>query len=288
MIRDPQNSQNFFQNGIILNELIEKSKIDENDIVIDIGAGHGTITKALCQKCKKVIAVEKDKFIFEKISRTLKRYSNLEIINQDILQFDFPKEENYKIFSNIPFNHTSDIVKILINQQNKPKDIFLFAQKEAALQYLGDPRENLKSLLVKTYFSPKITYYFNKLDFHPTPRVTVILLNLKKREKPLIEEKDIEEWKDFIIYILNKSQPNLLKTTRKFFTKGKLNELSKKFKINFSLKPNMLDFQQWLALYEEFRKSTKEEFKKKIVGEFKKLEREQSKLIKNYKTMLKS
>ena len=247
-------SQNFIQDHKIVDILIKNSGIDSNDLVIEIGAGHGEITKVLNKYCKEVIAVEKDQKLYRKLLDDFEAKSNVKILNTDILDFKFPDRQSYKVFSNIPFNLTADIVRLLTEQQNLADDIFLFTQKQAAQNYLGRPqvKESLKSLFVKNLFKPSIVHRFNHSDFRPVPKIDIVLLRLEKREKPVFEEKNVKEWKDFVVYSFSRTKPNLGEGLKSIFTIKQFSQLSKDLKINFKCKPKDLSFKQWLGLYNFF------------------------------------
>ena len=112
------------QHGIKLNKnlgqnyLIDKNKrdqiincgnIDENDIILEIGTGIGTLTIEIAKKAKKVIAIEQDKNICDILAKRLKdeKIDNVELINDDALKVDFPKFN--KIISNLPYQISSPI-----------------------------------------------------------------------------------------------------------------------------------------------------------------------------------
>ena len=118
------------QHGIKLNKnlgqnyLIDKNKrdqiinfgnIDENDIILEIGTGIGTLTIEIAKKAKKVIAIEQDKNICDILAERLKdeKIDNVELINDDALKVDFPKFN--KIISNLPYQISSPITFKFLN-----------------------------------------------------------------------------------------------------------------------------------------------------------------------------
>lgn len=279
-------SQNFIQDPKIVDTLIKSSGIDSNDLVIEIGAGHGEITKVLSKYCKGVIAVEKDQKLYRKLLDDFKVKSNVKILNTDILDFKFPGQQSYKVFSNIPFNLTSDIVRLLTEQQNLADDIFLFTQKQAAQNYLGRPqvKESLKSLFVKNYFKPSIAHRFRQSDFRPVPKVEIVLLRLEKRAKPILEEKNIKEWKDFVVFSFSQTKPNLGEGLKSIFTIKQFSQLAKDLKINFKNKPKDLSFEQWLGLYIFFSQHADQTRKNLVNDSYLKLLEQQHRLQKIHRT----
>ena len=127
-MRKHELSQHFLSSPKLALFLIGHSNIKKRDIVIDIGAGSGVITSALAKRCKKVIAIEPDHETAEKLRKNLKKFDNVEIVEQDFLDFELPKEE-YKVFANPPFHLSSKILHKLDESENQPKAIYLILQK---------------------------------------------------------------------------------------------------------------------------------------------------------------
>lgn len=110
-------SQNFLRNSELVKSLINKTGISRSDIVYEIGVGEGIITKELLKKARKVVAFEIDRNFFNKLSQKFQNEKSLELRLEDFLVGDLPNYP-YKIFSNIPFNITSAIIKKLTLESN--------------------------------------------------------------------------------------------------------------------------------------------------------------------------
>ena len=80
-------------------ELIGHSNIRKNDLVLDIGAGIGTITSVLAGRCAKVIAIEPEPRATAKLRQNTAKFSNVKVIERDFLKYDLPPGA-YKVFAN--------------------------------------------------------------------------------------------------------------------------------------------------------------------------------------------
>lgn len=274
-------SQNFTLDPQLIDRLIVQSGITSNDLVVDIGAGHGEITRVLANHCCAIVAIEKDQKLYNQLRLDFASQSNVTILNLDVLDYQFPTSP-YKVFSNIPFNLTSDIVRHLSSQPNLATDIFLFAQKEAANQFCGLPKESLKSLLLKPVYLPSVTYRFRRTDFRPVPRVDVVLLRFEKRATPLVT--NIKEWRDFVVYVISQTQPNIASTLRRIVTPAQLSDLMARVDIFKHDKPTNLTFDQWLGLYNFFSQSADIDNRRFVNGSYTKLLRQQQTLSKIHRT----
>ena len=167
----------------------------------------------------------------------------MELKLDDFLNSRLPKHP-YKVFSNIPFNITSAIIKKLTLEDNPPEDAYLIMQKEAAMKFAGKPfdyKNSQLSVILNPWFEFRVVYNFRSGDLFPRPNVDIILLEIRKRDDPLVIYKNKDKYEDFITYIFNQPKPNI--------TEG----LSRVMKIKpTALKPSELNFEDWVSLFESF------------------------------------
>jgi len=156
--------QNFLKSEIALKRIVEAGKIKKDDVILEIGPGKGALTKKLLEKAGLVVAVEKDRELFqllkEKFIKQIKSGS-LILVHDDILKFDIKKVVRglvtYKIIANIPYNITGLILKKFLTAKNQPISMVLMVQNEVAKRIVSlDKKESLLSISVKAYGKPKI------------------------------------------------------------------------------------------------------------------------------------
>lgn len=188
-------SQNFLTNRKLIKQLIKKTGINGQDTVLEIGAGKGHITKELSSSCKMVISYEIDKKLYEKLKPQLGE--NVQLYHLDFLKCVLPKQP-YKVFANIPFSKTTAILDKLTQARSLPEGLWLVMEKGAAMRFCGLPKNNLHSLLIKPFFETRIIHAFRQEDFHPAPHVDVVLLELKRKEKPDIRLDQKAEFASFL------------------------------------------------------------------------------------------
>ena len=197
--------QNFLKSEKALNLMISAGSIDNNDIVIEIGAGKGVLTEKLLEKAKKVVAIEKDRDLIEILEEKFQKETGdgkLEIINDDCLEFDPNKTKSfsgkYKIVANIPYYITGAIIRKFLESENQPETMVLLIQKEVAERIVTrDNKESLLSLSVKAYGTPKYIDKVSKRYFTPSPKVdsAIIAINSINRDRfdsPELESKFFE------------------------------------------------------------------------------------------------
>ncbi len=280
-----QHSQNFLRDPKLIQELIGKSSLQKNDTVFEIGAGKGIITELLAQSAKSVIAIEPDTKLYNYLQDKFKGYSNVHIKKIDFLKSDLPKEQ-YKVFSNIPFNITADIIKKLLGAQNLPEDSYLIVQEEAAKKYAGKPhaKETLFSILHKPWFNFSVVYKFRRNDFTPTPQVNSVLLRIEKLKKPLIGQHIAALFKDFVAFGFTSVRPNLKKGYKNVFGHIQFLKLADEFNFSPDAKPTDLDFEQWLGIFNYFTDGVEKRRQKQVMGALANLAEQQKSLEKIHRT----
>lgn len=240
-------SQNFLYSRTLINSLVRRSSIGQNDTVLEIGPGKGFITAELLKVAKKVIAVELNKNLVLHLKKFLGHYLNLQLHQIDFLKFSLPNF-SYKVFANVPFSKEGEIIRKLLDTKNPPEDCYLIVDKRLALRLSGISHENQFSLKHKPFFDFSIYHYFKRSDFIPMPNVDSVMWRINKREKPSIPWNERENWERFIEIGFGQGQ-SVKQNLRKILSKEQIDRLSQK--INFSLKskPSYLSLEQWLKLY---------------------------------------
>jgi len=190
--------QNFLVDEKVLDKIIQAAELDKNDLVIEIGPGLGVLTKELSKKCKRIIAIEKDKKLAELLRVVLSPdkggLGEIEIINDDILKTNinelvkkYSPDEKYKLVSNIPYYITSPVIKLFLENKIQPQIMVLLVQKEVAERICAKPGKlSVLALSVQIYGKPKIAGYVSKLSFYPEPKVDSAILKISgiKKEFP--------------------------------------------------------------------------------------------------------
>lgn len=192
--------QNFLIDTHVLDKIIRAAGITEDDCVLEIGPGIGTMTQYLAQAAGKVIAVEIDKALIPIISDTLSSYYNVTIINDDVLKLDIRKlveEENegkpIKVVANLPYYITTPIIMGLYENHVPIESITVMVQKEVADRMQEEPGSKdygALSLAVQYYAEPYIVANVPPNCFMPRPKVGSAVIRLTSHKKPPVEVED--------------------------------------------------------------------------------------------------
>src|SRR5699024_8917876 len=107
-------SQNFITSKRNVDKIIINIRLNEHDNIFEIGSRKGHFNHELVQRCNLVNAIEIDNKLCKNTENKLVNHDNFQVLNKDILQFKFPKNQSYKIFGNIPYNISTDIIRKVV------------------------------------------------------------------------------------------------------------------------------------------------------------------------------
>ena len=189
--------QNFLIDAHVLEKIVSAAGITKDDCVLEIGPGIGTMTQYLAESAGQVIAVEIDTNLLPILADTLKDYSNVKVINQDILKVDIAalaQEKNggkpIKVVANLPYYITTPIIMGLFENHVPISSITIMVQKEVADRMQVGPGTKdygALSLAVQYYAKPQIIANVPPNCFMPRPKVGSAVIQLVRYEEPPVQ-----------------------------------------------------------------------------------------------------
>ena len=254
--------QNFLINNEVVENIVNSSEISQDDMVIEIGPGLGTLTRYLLEKAGKVLCIELDKKIEE--------YSNFEIINDDVLKVDLnkiikenkenEKIKNVKIVANLPYYITTPIIMKLLEEKLDIESITVMIQKEVADRLIEVPSgKNTGAITYTIYYycdSEKIMEVPNS-SFIPEPEVTSEVIKMKIRKEPVVK---VENPKVMFMIIKSafmqrrKTLLNALTNTQVFISKQEGIKILNKLGLNENVRAENLTIENYAELAKEISK----------------------------------
>ncbi len=191
--------QNFLVDERVLDKIISAADIGENDLVIEVGPGIGTLTQAMAKKAGRVISVEIDKALVPILEELLSDYDNVEIINEDILKVDindiisaYPGM-TVKMVANLPYNITTPIIMNILEKHIPMESLTVMIQKEVAYRMNALPSTKdygSLSLVTQYYCRPYLVANVPQNCFMPRPNVDSAVIKLTILDRPEVEVKD--------------------------------------------------------------------------------------------------
>lgn len=183
--------QNFITDKNLLDKIVELSGVDENDVVVEIGTGAGTLTRAIAEKAKKVYSFEVDRALKPVLDETLSGLDNVEVIFKDVLKMK-DKElieivgEKFKVVANIPYYITTALVMRFLEESVHPSAITVMVQKEVADRFVAKPATEdygAITMAISLYGDAKIVGQVDKSMFYPVPKVDSSIVRIDVYDK---------------------------------------------------------------------------------------------------------
>lgn len=184
--------QHWLTDRDVLRHIADCAELDSNDTVLEIGPGLGTLTSELLRRVGKVIAVEYDSQLAKKLPGQFPG-KNLEVINSDILDFNFSiLPTGYKVVANIPYYITGKILQQLMTAQNRPSITVLLVQREVAERLAAKPgKMSILAVSAQIFADVTLGDVVSAQMFTPPPKVDSQVVILRTRISPFL--KDISE-----------------------------------------------------------------------------------------------
>ena len=260
--------QNFLIDTHVLDKIISAAEITKDDFVLEIGPGIGTMTQYLACAAREVVAVEIDKALIPILEDTLQEYSNVTVLNEDILRVDIKKladEHNggkpIKVVANLPYYITTPIIMGLFEGDVPIESITVMVQKEVADRMQvgpGTKEYGALSLAVQYYAEPYIVANVPPNCFMPRPKVGSAVIRLTRHAEPPVEVADTKLMFRIIRASFNQRRKTLANglnnSPELSFGKEKIQRAIKACGFPEGIRGEALTLEEFAALTNEFRK----------------------------------
>lgn len=180
--------QNFLRDKRFLARILEAADIGSDDVVLEVGAGTGILTRALLGQARRVVAVELDDSLVEVLGHELSGHQNLELWHGNALDFDPCARFSgpYKLVGNIPYYITGPIIRHFLETECPPSVLVLMVQREVADRMTARPGDlSLLGVSVQFYSEPKLVTRVPRGAFHPAPKVESAIVKLTPRPEQM-------------------------------------------------------------------------------------------------------
>jgi len=261
---DKNLGQNFLTDPSILDNIVDAAEVKSQDTVLEIGAGLGHLTRHLAVTAKQVVAVELDKRLISILEQNLQSFSNIRIVQGDILQLnprDLVAEDNYLVVANIPYYITSSIIRNLLESGVKPKRIILTIQHEVAQRVCAvSGQMSVLALSVLMYGEPILVRRIPAEAFYPPPKVDSAIIRIDLYPEPILPA----EKRELFFKLVKAGFLHKRKTIRNSLSTGlkwapeKTEGLLSAAEINPRRRAETLSLSEWLEVtgqYDKIKKS---------------------------------
>lgn len=241
--------QNFLVDRSVVRNLVETAKITRSNLILEVGAGTGIVTKEIAQQAGRVVAVEFDRDLIPLLKENLEKVKNVEIINADILDFNikgcfqqFKDLEKFKIIGSIPYQITSPLIHKLIETPGWLATVLLVQREVAEKIAAQPPKATYLSNFISAFAQVDIVKNVPKTAFKPQPEVDGAIVKII-REKAATKYPNLKphEWSRF----LHQGFAHPRKMLRNIFPEDKLERAG----IDPHARAEELKLEEWFKLF---------------------------------------
>lgn len=211
----------------ILEKIVRIAEVRETDTVVEIGSGIGVLTAMIARAARRVVAVEVDRLLVEVLQKELGDFENVEIVQTDVLQFDFSSvrtglmqesgKERIKVIGNVPYNLSSQIVLRLLEYRDCLDRVVLMLQREVAERLAAPPGTKdygPLSVYVALFTEPALENKVPSGCFYPRPDVDSRVIRLDVRKEPLCRVDDMDFFRRLVRSAFSKRRKTLLNSLK--------------------------------------------------------------------------
>lgn len=256
--RKKARGQHFLVDENILSKIVDLAQIKENEIILEVGAGTGNLTKHLLNYAKKVYAVEVEPGFVSILKEKFKEEPKLIIIEADILKFDLssikPQGSKLKVVSNLPYKISTELIFRFLELKNFLSELYLMLQLEVAQRVVASPGTKdygILSVISQLFSDVEILLKIGPSAFKPKPKVSSAFVKFSLKENPLAELPDYRIFKRLVKAGFGKRR-KILKNS--LFSSGLFSkqEEVEKFLISIGISPfsraEELSVSQWVQI----------------------------------------
>ncbi len=253
-------SQNFLIDGNIIRKIADAANVQPGDFVLEIGPGPGALTQDLLQRGARVIAVEKDRVLANRLTRL---QGELTVYNDDILEFDFAqkldpflKGQKAKVIANLPYHITAPILTKFACMHDRIDSMVFMVQHEVARRMTANPgSKDYGSLTLFLNYHCLAEYVFKvkRTCFYPVPKVDSAVVRLQLRDPPSVS--DPESFLNIVRQAFEKRRKMLRNSLSGEYAPEAVVRALEQSGLNPKARPEELSLDQFIRFYEQLRAS---------------------------------
>jgi 23S rRNA (adenine-N6)-dimethyltransferase len=240
--------QHFLRTNELAEELVTRARIAPHELVLEIGAGTGILTRQLVMRSRHVVVVEVDPSLAGRLRREFRRCERAVVEEADVLDHELPLEP-FRAFGNIPFNITTRLLHHLLDGPSSMTRADLIVQWEVARKRTARSPSNLLNLLWGPWWRFVIARRIPAKCFRPSPRVDAAMLSIVRRDPPLIPIDERHRFERILRAAFTRSNGPLRRELRRWLSPLQFKRLARDLGFDAAARAADLDVEQWIGLY---------------------------------------
>lgn len=242
-------SQHRLRDDSVARRIVASTGLAPPALVVEVGAGEGILTSAIVPHARRVIAVEQDRECYAALRQRFHGDARVQPVLGDFLALQLPNRP-YHVVANVPYSATAQIMRKLLASARPPESAFLVMQREAAMRWTGDGGECVAALSAKLRFEFEIVLALRRQEFVPWPRVSSVLLGVRRRPRPLLSPAASRPFERFIERAFGRGGGSLGQNLGRVARSKRVLTAVRELEVDLDGPPSAVTFGQWLALFQ--------------------------------------
>jgi 23S rRNA (adenine-N6)-dimethyltransferase len=241
--------QHFLAGGWLAAELVEQAGVGSGDLVVEIGAGTGVLTEALARRAGRVVAVEYDPRLAERVRARLAGCPNVRVVTADARTLPPPRRP-FRVVANLPFGSTAAILRRLLGDpRTRLERADLILQEQAARRYAARRPATPESIRWGAWYDLAVGRRLGPASFRPPPRVGAAVLVARRRRPPLVPVGGHRRFTALVGSAFRHPGLPLRRVLVPPLSYRQLRRLARDLGFSLDARPADLDAVQWAGLY---------------------------------------
>lgn len=261
--RRPKLGQHFLSDPRYCSRVADSLELGRDDLVIEIGPGHGAVTGLLAPRARGVVAIELDSELVDELRQNFREFSNVEIIHGDVLLTDLGEicrrhhAERCHIFGNLPYYITSPIIHHVLGFAGQVRAMGLLVQREVADRLVAQPGSRdygYLTIFTRLYSSPRVVLQIPPGAFSPPPKVHSAFVRFEVREGgAIVSPEDEQDFLRFLKQSFAHKRKKLLNCLAPMYSRQRVEAELERLGFPLQVRAEQLSLQQFVALFSNLR-----------------------------------
>jgi 16S rRNA (adenine1518-N6/adenine1519-N6)-dimethyltransferase len=243
--------QHLLKDKNLLRKMVRLAGVALSDTVVEIGPGHGDLTKVVAEVAGTVYAVELDRRFRDILGEIEKEYPNISVVYSSILDVaieGFAGSDKVIVMGNIPYNVTGDILFKLLAEREVIKGAYLTMQKEVAERLVS--RSHMRSygalsVIFQFFADVKLLFLLKPGLFIPPPKVDSAFVSIAFRPDVTEDPTFIE----FVKHCFRYKRKILRHSLQDVYDTGEIEGLYRVMNFPPSIRAEEIEPVQFLTMY---------------------------------------
>jgi 23S rRNA (adenine-N6)-dimethyltransferase len=242
--------QNFLKDKRVARRIVEGAGVENDDLVVELGAGGGMLTRQLARVAREVVAVEYDPYWVSHLKERFSGYEHVRVVYEDALRVKLPREP-FRVVANAPFCITTSILHRLLDDPTAPPEtVHLLVQKQVALKHARSTPTTLRTLNWSPWYEFSTGLELPADVFHPKPAVDARLMVAAKRDPPLVDPCHRHLFRALVCLAFDGCGNTVGRVLQPILAKTQLHRLARDNGFSPDSSPSMLTAHQWASVFD--------------------------------------